>query len=91
MWVRGYYENGIKYKGEFKNGNPNGIGIYIGVFGKYEGKWNTSENNIGSYGYGIEYYKNGRKYEVEFKNGLSDGYGIYYYRNGSNMKDNLKL
>ena len=54
------------YKGEVKNGEPNGLGIIIDIFSdKYVGKFKDGKEN----GYGTYTWFDGRKYVGEHKDG----------------------
>ena len=54
------------YKGEVKNGKPNGLGIIIDIFSdKYVGKFKDGKEN----GYGTYTWFDGRKYVGEHKDG----------------------
>jgi hypothetical protein len=76
-----------KYKGDVKNGKPNGLGIIIYPIGsKFVGSWKDGSYN----GQGTFTYSDGGKYEGEYKNGYRwngteyDRYGklIYKYVKG---------
>lgn len=79
------------YHGNFKNGQPDGFGIYkyIGNLSLYDFpkefvKYYKGEFKDGKkHGKGIEYYINGESYEGNFLNSLRNGEGIYYGSNGS--------
>lgn len=66
---------GIIYKGSFRNGLPNGKGIFYNRdFVIYEG-----EVKDGLYqGKGTLYYENGSVYTGEFRKGLREGQGEYH-------------
>ena len=67
------FPNGAKYKGELKDGIPNGQGT--STFrdgGKYVGEFKNGLLN----GQGTFTWSNGNKYVGEFKNGLLNGQGI---------------
>ena len=54
------------YKGEVKNGKPNGLGIIIDIFSdKYVGEFKDGKEN----GYGTYTWFDGRKYIGEHKDG----------------------
>lgn len=54
-----------KYKGEFKNNDANGYGIFTNNKLKYEGYWSQDLQND----YGIENWKDGSMYKGEYING----------------------
>jgi hypothetical protein len=61
--------------GEWKNGEPNGLGIFSSPDGgKYEGEWENGEME----GQGIFTLPDGMKYMGEFKNGKNHGQWIIY-------------
>ncbi len=70
-----------KYKGEIKNGKPNGQGIYT---------YPDEERYVGEFKNGIQdgqgtfSYPDGRKYVGEFKNGIQNGQGTNTFSNGWN-------
>ena len=77
------------YNGDFKNGLPDGKGIY-----KYVGDTNNLNNEFVKYydgefkdgmkhGYGLEIYINNESYKGTFNKSLKHGDGIYYSSNGS--------
>ena len=65
------------YKGEWKNGKPNGLGVMTYPDGhKYVGEWKNGKYN----GQGTFSWSNGNKYVGEFKDGKEwNGTG---YKNG---------
>ncbi len=85
------YANGAKYKGELKDGIPNGQGfLSLPDGGKYVGEFKEGIIN----GQGTVTLPDGRKYSGEFKEGKKHGQGIYTYPNGDKYtggyKDGLK-
>ena len=85
------YANGAKYKGELKDGIPNGQGfLSLPDGGKYVGEFKEGIIN----GQGTVTLSDGRKYSGEFKDGKKHGQGIYTYPNGDKYaggyKDGLK-
>ena len=85
------YANGAKYKGELKDGIPNGQGfLSLPDVGKYVGEFKEGIIN----GQGTVTLSDGRKYSGEFKEGKTHGQGIYTYPNGDKYtggyKDGLK-
>jgi len=60
------------YKGEWKNGKPNGLGVITYRDGhKYVGEFKDGKQN----GLGTNTYPDGRKYVGEFKDGIQNGKG----------------
>ena len=76
-----YYKNGAVYKGQMKNGVPNGRGIITYSSGLiYDGEWKNGVKD----GKGKYYLTKDKKdiYEGDFKNGKAEGYGKSDYSNG---------
>jgi hypothetical protein len=80
-----YKEEGMKnlnngsYKGELKNGNPEGQGRMEYINGDiYEGEFKDGNQE----GKGIIKYYEGYIYRGEFKNGKPEGEGFIQYKNG---------
>ena len=81
------YTNGAKYKGELKDGIPNGQGFLIlPDGGKYVGEFKEGIIN----GQGTVTLSDGRKYSGEFKEGKKHGQGIYTYPNGDKYTGGYK-
>ena len=81
------YANGAKYKGELKDGIPNGQGfLSLPDGGKYVGEFKEGIIN----GQGIFTFSDGRKYSGEFKEGKKHGQGIYTYPNGDKYTGGYK-
>ena len=81
------YTNGAKYKGELKDGIPNGQGfLSLPDGGKYVGEFKEGMAN----GQGIVTLSDGRKYSGEFKKGKKHGQGIYTYPNGDKYTGGYK-
>ena len=75
------------YKGQVKDGKPEGIGILIYKDGrKYEGNW---KNGIWN-GRGKYTFNDGFGYEGEWKNGVENGMGILTYLNGDKYEGEFK-
>ena len=70
-----------KYKGQVKDGKPNGVGVLINIDGsKYVGEWKNGERN--GFGKFTDYME--RTFEGEYKdNGVWNG--ITYDKNGKFM------
>ena len=76
-----------RYKGEIKNGKPNGQGIYTYPDGrKYIGQWKDGKLN----GRGTYIWYNGNKYVGEFKDGKKHGQGTYTSSNGEKYEGEWK-
>ena len=79
------------YKGQVKDGKPNGLGIIISpekrdgnfyqIGWKYVGSWKNGEKN----GQGTVYLNDGSKYEGEWKNGEKWN-GTIYDEKGNSFK-----
>jgi len=81
------YANGAKYKGELKDGIPNGQGfLSLPDGGKYVGEFKEGIIN----GQGTVTLSDGRKYSGEFKEGKKHGQGIYTYPNGDKYTGGYK-
>ena len=81
------YANGAKYKGELKDGIPNGQGfLSLPDGGKYVGEFKEGIIN----GQGTVSLSDGRKYSGEFKEGKKHGQGIYTYPNGDKYTGGYK-
>ena len=81
------YANGAKYKGELKDGIPNGQGfLSLPDGGKYVGEFKEGIIN----GQGTFTFSDGRKYSGEFKEGKKHGQGIYTYPNGDKYTGGYK-
>ena len=77
LW-KGFGEKGTHpiYKGDVENGEPNGVGIFITLFGtKYVGEWKDGLYN----GQGTETQIDGENYRGEWKDGKKHGQGTYTY------------
>ena len=81
-----------KYKGDVKNGKPNGLGILIYPKGwKHIGEWKDGEKN----GYGTFTDNDGSKFEGVWKDGKTwsgtnynkNGYITYKFVNGIHIKE----
>ena len=72
--------NGKPYKGELKDGIPNGKGIGFSKFGfRYEGEW---LNGL-PHGKGRENRNNGSSYDGDWIRGVPNGKGVLVLANGS--------
>ena len=81
------YSNGVNYKGELKDGIPNGLGfLSLPDGGKYVGEFKEGIIN----GQGTFTFSDGRKYSGEFKEGKKHGQGIYTYPNGDKYTGGYK-
>ena len=73
--------------GEWKNGEPNGLGIFSSPDGgKYEGEWENGEME----GQGIFTLPDGMKYMGEFKNGKNHGQGTFIFSDGRKYAGEFK-
>ena len=69
-----------QYRGEFQNGKPNGVGIFIYPDGrKYVGEFKDGKQN----GQGTITFSSGTKYVGGFKGGEKSGQGTYTWSGGS--------
>lgn len=73
------YDNGDKYKGEWKDGKRDGHGTLFFANGdKFEGYFENGVIN----GHGIYYWTNGLRFEGVWKNGRRNGIGTVFLTNG---------
>ena len=74
------YSTGDVYKGEWRNGEMEGIGVYNfkGAGDIYRGEWKS--NKI--HGFGTFTYASGAYYSGEFKDGKRNGLGTYVWEDG---------
>ena len=80
------YEDGARYVGEVRDGQPNGHGIfYHSNTGSFAGDRYEGEFRDGNFhGQGTYYYfANGHRYEGEFENGKFHGRGTLFHADGS--------
>ena len=76
-----------KYKGDVKNGKPNGLGILIYYGGgKYVGEWKNGR----PHGQGTGTLPDGRKYVGEYKDGKRHGQGTYTHHDGRKFEGEWK-
>jgi len=76
---------GGTYKGELKNGKPNGLGsFYMSNGTKYIGNWENGK----PCGSGVMLYSNGDKYEGDFLDGKRNGNGTYTRSDGKKLSGN---
>jgi len=75
------------YRGDFKNGNREGKGVYTRANGKkYEGDWKNGVQE----GKGTFTRPNGDKYVGDFKNDVREGKGVYTRPNGDKYVGDFK-
>ncbi len=79
--------SGDTYKGEFRDGKPNGRGTFHFLADnqfkgdRYEGELRGGEANSR----GVYIHANGNRYEGEFREGKRNGFGSYHVTNGKVM------
>lgn len=75
------FSDGIsEYRGEWKNGNPDGHGCFNYPNGDtYDGSWRNGEMN----GLGIYMYLNSEVYDGKWKHNKQHGYGKFIHRGGN--------
>ena len=74
------YSNGDYYEGEWKKGNPNGMGKMTYADGSvYKGQWVNGQRC----GEGSMFYADGSEYEGNWKEGKYDDEGKMFYTNGN--------
>ena len=88
IWTNGHingqvsiiWDDGYKYRGEYKNGNREGQGTYALANGKkYVGQWKNDKME----GQGTYTWTDGDKYVGQFKNGNREGQGTMTWANGT--------
>ena len=86
--VKEYYENGLTYEGEIKDGEWHGQGILISQPDgfRYEGQF----KNGSPHGNGAVSIDGDHLYEGQFKNGAKDGKGILISPNGDRYEGQFK-
>jgi hypothetical protein len=73
------------YKGEIRNGAPNGYGVFMwDDGGRYEGEVSQG------LAYGIETRPNGDRYEGEWNNKIKGNYGVFLFVNGDRYQGELR-
>ena len=82
------WNNGIKYIGNWKEGNMHGIGILFDKNNKLIFKGNYYKNK--KYGKGKFIIKDNEYYEGEFFDDKMEGKGIYHYNNGDTWEGYFK-
>ena len=76
-----------KYKGEIKNGKPEGFGNLTSSDGeKYVGEW----KDVKKYGQGTYIYHHGFKYVGEWKDNKKHGQGTYTLTDGNRFEGEWK-
>ena len=86
------WNNGVKYIGNWKDGNMNGEGVLFDKNNKliFEGNYYNNKK----YGYGKFVIKDNEYYEGEFFDDKMEGKGTYHYGNGDvwegQFKNNMK-
>jgi len=76
-----------KYKGEIKNGKPEGFGNLTSSDGeKYVGEWKDGKK----YGQGTNIYHHGFKYVGEWKDNRKHGQGTYTLTDGNRFEGEWK-
>jgi len=76
-----------RYKGEIKNGLPNGQGTVKTTLGeKYGGEWKDGNFD----GQGTMFFPNGHKYVGEFRDGYRNGQGTFTYPDGGKYVGEFK-
>lgn len=78
-WGEFKWDNGDKYKGQWKNGNLHGQGTYYYHNGdKYVGNWIDNKRE----GYGVIYFADGHQYVGSWKDNMPNGNGIFTWNSG---------
>ncbi|MBI1287481.1 MAG: hypothetical protein GC178_07860 [Flavobacteriales bacterium] len=81
------FENGDKFKGQWRKGLPSGYGVYEFANGDvYKGAWKDGKMS----GRGTYTYNNGDKYIGEWKEGLMNGRGHFYWNLPGDLMTNAK-
>lgn len=81
------FENGDKYKGQWRKGLPEGYGVYQFANGDiYKGSWEAGAME----GRGTYTYANGDKYIGEWEAGKMNGRGHFYWDLPGDLMTNAK-
>ena len=80
------FNNGNKYSGEYKGGDPNGV-IKV-EYADGDICWGMSKDGQPN-GYNIFQWNDGETYTGQHKNGKKDGYGIYRHPDGATYHGQL--
>ena len=81
------FENGARYKGQWKDNVRHGKGIQIWPDGaKYEGFWKNNK----AHGKGTFWHVYGDKYEGDWKRDKAHGYGKYTHSNGATYEEDWR-
>lgn len=81
------YPNGDYYKGNFTNGEVQGLGQFVRIEGaSYDGEWKDSRQS----GNGVETWKDGSVYTGNFKEGKKEGIGSFKWADGSKYEGEFK-
>ena len=76
------YDNGDRYRGEWKKGEKHGFGTYVWTNGhRYEGQWLAGQKS----GSGQYTWSNGDRYVGEFHGGDYHGEGTLTYISGKTV------
>ena len=74
------YSNGDRYRGEIRNGQRHGRGVYTWTDGaSYDGEWRDGD----FHGRGVRTWANGNRYEGDFVNDKRTGRGVMTWPNGN--------
>lgn len=76
-----------RYDADFRDGKPNGRGVYTRTNGKrYEGDFAEGYFN----GQGTYTFANGDRYQGHFQNDDFSGHGVFIYKNGSRYEGEFR-
>jgi len=71
------FPNGDRYKGEYRNGRPDGVGVWTHGRGRYEGEWRADTRIAG-----VDIFASGERREGEYRNDRWEGLGVYQFAGG---------
>ncbi|CAB4068744.1 unnamed protein product [Lepeophtheirus salmonis] len=82
----------LEYRGEWRDGTPNGNGTWYGINGDvYEGDFMNGDGTWPSHGKGVLRGKDGHKIEGYFKRGMVHGPGVWHGPNGDTYEGMFRM
>jgi len=75
------------YRGDFRNGVPNGTGVFVfGNGDRYQGQFLNGQPN----GRGEFIYDNDNRYQGQFRNGVPNGTGTFIFTDGTRYQGQFR-